>query len=400
MNKGKVGQLLKGDAFRSVLASVIAALLGLLAGLIFMICINPGSAWDGFLGLIEGGFRNGARGMGNVLFYSTPIMMTGLSVGFAFKTGLFNIGATGQYTMGLFFSIMTAYYLHGNWFVCILAGILGGMLWGFIPGLLKALFNVSEVITSIMTNYIGMFLVDMVIRGSSIAYDREYARTFPVPDAANIPKVGLDKLFPASYANGGIMIAIVMAIVVYIVLNKMNFGFELKACGMNKHAARYAGINQNMKIILSMVIAGGLAGLGGALQIQAGAGCYYAPINALQTYGFDGIAVALLGSLNPIGIIFAGMFLAHVERGGLVLQSLGFSPDIVDIIIGVIIYFSAFALIFKNAIPKIIRKINKRKAQKSTAQKSIEQTSTEQKVTEQTSAEQTSTEHVADREEA
>ena len=356
--------IVKSNGVNSIVASIMAIILGLLAGFLIMLLVNPANAFAGFQKILQGGLSTGTRGIGNMLFYATPILMTGLSVGFAFKTGLFNIGATGQYTMGLFFSLLAGYYLEGGWVVCLLAGMLGGVLWGAIPGLFKAFLNVNEVITSIMTNYIGMYLVDMFIIKSSIMYNSEYGRTFPIPEHSNVPKMWLDKLLPNSYANGGIIIAILIAVVIYIVLTKTQLGFELRACGTNKNAAKYAGISEKNRIVLSMLIAGGLAGLGGALQIQSGVGNYYTPTNNLQPYGFSGIAVALLGTSNPIGIIFSAMFFAFIQQGGNSLQALSFSADIVDIIIGIIIYFSAFALIFKGYFAKLFANNNSSKPQK------------------------------------
>lgn len=204
-----------------------------------------------------------------------------------------------------------------------------------------------------------MYLVDMLIldvpKIKSALYEVDYGRTYVLPDSANLPKLGMDKLFPRSNANAGFFIAIAIAIIIWFVLNKTKFGFELKACGMNKDSARYAGVNEKRTIVLSMVIAGALSGIGGALQIQAGAGNFYSPTNLLAVNGFNGIAVALLGVSNPIGIIFAGLFFSHLQQGGLYLQALGMTADIIDIIIGVIIYFSAFALIIRSYIPRIIK---------------------------------------------
>lgn len=219
-----------------------------------------------------------------------------------------------------------------------------------------------------MFNYIGMYLVDMLIKGNGTIFDFTRARTRLLPIESNIPKMGLDKIFPSSNMNGGILIAILAAIIIWIILNRTVFGYELKACGFNKHAARYAGMNAKRNIILSMVIAGGLAGLGGALMILAGASNIYEPINQLAANGFNGIPVALLGMSNPLAIILAGLFISHLQRGGYYIQLLNFSPELVDIIIAIIIYFSAFALIVKNLLAKIIKNIReKRHAQEEKA---------------------------------
>ncbi len=355
-NEAKLLTVARGGTFQSIFASVIAAICGLLFGLVLMMAVDSSVAFAGFKSLIRGASASGIKGVGNTLFFSVPIIMTGLSVGFAFKTGLFNIGSVGQFTMGMFFSLYAAYHFNAGWVVCLLAGMIGGMLWGAIPGIFKAIFNVNEVITSIMTNYICMYLVDMIIKKDPIMYDSNYGWTYSLSDHANLPEWGLQEIF-GGYINSGIIIAIVIAILMYIILNKTTLGYELKACGTNKSAARYSGINEKRNIILAMVIAGGLAGLGGAMEIQAGAGNYYSPVNAMRSEGFDGIAVALLGVSNTIGIIFAAIFFSHLEQGGIYLQAVGYSSDIIQVIMGVVIYFSALALLFNGIIPKLIAKI-------------------------------------------
>lgn len=360
----------KSKGMNSFVSSLLAIVLGLLVGLIIMICINPSEAFAGFGKILAGGFTGGTSGIANVFYYATPIICTGLSVGFAFKTGLFNIGATGQYTMGMFFAMYVAFMWQDAipssmlWIVCVLAGMVGGALWGVIPGIFKALLNVNEVITSIMCNYIGMYLVDMLIKGNSTIFASERQRTNYLPVDSNIPKMGLDKLFPGSNINGGIIIVIIVAVIMWIVLSRTTFGYELKACGYNKNASKYAGMNAKRNIILSMTIAGALAGLGGALMILAGSSNIYEPINNLAANGFNGIPVALLGMSNPLAIIFAGLFVSHLQRGGYYIQLLNFSPEIIDMIIAIIIYFSAFALIIKNYLGKFLAKLRRDKADK------------------------------------
>jgi len=294
--------------------------------------------------------------------------MTGLSVGFAFKTGLFNIGASGQLLVGGFVAVFVGHNATGVpgpllWIVALLAGMIAGALWGAIPGLFKALLNVHEVIACIMCNYIGLYGVNYLIKNSNI-YDSLKNQTVNIPQAA-IPKWGLDTIFfemkgkfvDASSVNGGIFIAILLAIAVYFLLNKTTFGYELKACGFNRDASRYAGINEKRSILYSMVIAGALAGIAGGLMYLAPAsGLHICVEEILSPQGFNGISVALLGMSNPIGIIFSGLFVAYIGLGGYYLQKLNYMPEIIDIIIAAIIYFSAFALLVKNLIASAGRK--------------------------------------------
>jgi len=382
-NKDNFKTMFKSKGMNNFYSALIAIACGLLVGLIVMLFINPLQAFAGLGNVIAGGFSGGTEGIANVFYYATPIIMTGLSVGFAFRTGLFNIGATGQYTMGMYFALYAAFMwqnvIPGKllWVVCVLMGLIGGALWGIIPGLFKAYLNVNEVITSIMFNYIGMYLVDMLIKNNGAMFTATQQRTKIPPINSNIPKMGLNHIFPNTNINGGIIIAIIAAIILWVILNKTTFGYELKACGFNKEAAKYAGMNARQKIVVSMMIAGSMAGLGGTLMILAGNSNIYEPINQLAANGFTGIPVALLGMSNPLAIVLAGLFVSHLQRGGFYIQLLNFSPEIIDIIIGVIIYFSAFALIVKNLLAKLTAK-NKGKPKKQKSKKLSAQTAGEQ----------------------
>lgn len=349
------GRLLGGvSKSAGPISSVGAIVIGLLVGLIVLITSNPAKAFEG-LGWILGGSLQSSKDIGNVFYFATPLIMTGLSVSFAFRTSLFNIGASGQFIMGAFGAIFVG--VNGaalgefQWVVALLAAMFMGALWAVIPGVLQAYRNVNVVISCIMTNYIGMYLVNMLIKAT--VYDSYTNRTLSVAPTANIPKLGLDSLFPGSSINGGILIAILFAVILYILLNKTSFGYELKACGFNRHASRYAGINEKKAIVLSMVISGAMAGVGGGLLYLAGSGKYISVEDVLAVEGFTGISVALLGMSHPIGTMFAGLFIAYITVGGSYMQLSGFVPEIIDIITAVIIYFAAFALIVRNVLKRI-----------------------------------------------
>lgn len=369
-NKFSISTILQNKSVSSILAPIFAIVLGLLFGYLIIFIVSPNNSMKVFSVILQGGFSKGLKGVGEVLYKSVPLIFTGLAVAFAFQTGLFDIGASGQYTIGFCASLFTAFYLQDKvtgsslWIICLLAGMIGGMIWGAIPGLFKALLNVNEVITCIMTNYIGLYLVDMLIRDNPLVYNFNSKWTKVIPENANVPKWGLDKIFARSSVYGGIIIAIVIAIIINIILKKTKLGYELKACGFNKEAAKYAGINQNSRIILSMIIAGGLAGLAGAMNLQSGVSYTYAPINAMDQTGFNGIAVALLGGNDPIGTIFSAIFFAHIKQGGFYMQTLGVKSEIIDVIVGAIIYFSALSLIIKTYLPIIAKKIEKKKLAK------------------------------------
>lgn len=340
-------------------SSILAIICGLLFGLVILVVSNPGQAFYGFMMVLQGGFTDGIQGIGQMLYLATPIIMTGLSVGFAFKTGLFNIGASGQFTAGAFAAVFVGvkftFLPPGvHCLAALLAALLAGALWGLVPGFLKAFFNVNEVIASIMMNYIGMYLVNMLIQRT--VYDQVKNQTLPVAAGANLPKAGLDKLFPGTNINIGILIAILFVVIIYIILNKTTFGYELKAVGFNKDASKYAGINEKKSIIMSMMIAGAIAGLAGGLLYLAGTGKHIEVKDVLGSEGFTGISVALLGLSHPIGVLFSGIFIAYLTAGGFYLQLYEFSTEIIDIIVAVIIYFSAFALIVKSMIGKFQKK--------------------------------------------
>ena len=230
-----ISQYIGLSSFASALMAIV---LGLIFGFIVMLIAAPNNAIAGFRYIALGGLNR----IGDVFYFATPILMTGLAVGFAFKMGMFNIGASGQYTMGMLFALLVGFMwdlpngLH--WIVAILAGMFGGMLWGFLPGFFKAFMNVHEVISSIMFNYVGMYIVDMVVQGSSTMYISTMTRTRYLPGTAQIPRLGL----AGSNVNLGIIIAIAIGIILYIVLQKTTFGYELKATGYNKFASDYAGI--------------------------------------------------------------------------------------------------------------------------------------------------------------
>lgn len=351
-------KFLKSNGFFDLSSSLIAILGGLLFGFIIIVVSNPEFAVEGFLSLLTGGFGDGLVGIEKTIYYAVPIMMTGLSVGFAFKVGLFNIGTPGQFIVGAF----TAVYI-GNqwtwlppeihWLVALLcAGIAGG-LWALVPGVMKAYLNVNEVISSIMMNYIGMYVVNYTL--SLTILNTMTSQSNPPAASAIIPKMGLDQIFPGNYINGGIIIALICVAVIYIILNKTTFGYELKACGFNADASKYAGINSKRNIVLSMVIAGFLAGIGGALTYLSGVGKHIELVDVLAPEGFNGIPVALLGLSNPIGVALASLFIANLNVGGTIMQMYGFIPQIVDIIVACIIYFSAFAMMIKIWLRKRVK---------------------------------------------
>ncbi|NLI54512.1 MAG: ABC transporter permease [Clostridiales bacterium] len=341
----------------SILASLISIGIGLVFGLILLVILNTKAAGGAFVSLVTTGFRSSDK-FAKVLYQAAPLIMTGLSVGFAFKTGLFNIGATGQYTVGAAFALIGAIQFQLPWYVCVLLSLIGGAFWGVFPGLFKALFNVNEVITSIMFNWIAMFAVNLTINNLPMMLAKYWGgaqmdRTANLAQAnpsALIPRLGLDTLMHSNYMNISIFIAVIFALIAWVILSKTTFGYELKACGYNRNASLYAGINAKRNIVFSMVIAGAFAGVGGGLYFLAGTG-QYTLLKQLLAAGFNGIPVALLATSNPIGTIFSAFFVSYIQVGGDAMQP-DFVKEIIDIIISVIIYLAAFALLTRELLSR------------------------------------------------
>lgn len=354
-------------AIFSISASLISILIGLILGLILLFIFDNDRAMVGFEALVGTGVSTPEK-FAKVLYQAAPLILAGLSVAFAFKTGLFNIGAPGQYTIGAFCALFAAIVLGTPWYVSLIFAMIGGAIWGILPGLFKAHFNVNEVITCIMLNWIGLFLVNLLVSNIPQMLQNYWAgsitnRTVNLALVekfygvqTTIPKAGLDTLLGgSSYMNISIFIAIGIAIITYIILNKTTFGYELKACGFNKNASTYAGINAKRNIVLSMIIAGGIAGIAGGIYFLSGTAEYVLEKN-LMSMGFNGIPVALLASSNPLGVIFSSLFISYIQVGGEALQRYQFSSEIINIIISAIIYLSAFAFLIKLFIEKIFSK--------------------------------------------
>ena len=379
---------LQSDGFKSVAASVLSILIGLAVGSIVIVIVGLASknlslsaAWDGIRIVFAGLFSTGrdASGaltwgfnptnIGNMLFRAAPLIMTGLSVGMAYKTGLFNIGAPGQYLMGTYVSLAIALGVPSDtvspaviWLLAFLGGTLAGAVWGVIPGMFKAFLNINEVLACIMTNWIAANLVTWLFDISNFKNVTESTKTGYIYktsyNGVATAKMGLDKIFPNSQVNGGILIAILCAVGIYILMSKTTFGYQLKACGSNRHAARYAGIADKRNIVISMAIAGALSAAGASLYYLSGnTEFFWSTYQSLPGIGFNGIPVAMLASCNPIGIIFTAIFMSTLDISGLQLTNLtAYNEYITDVIIAVIVYLSAFALVIKMWIGKIGRK--------------------------------------------
>lgn len=359
----RISRFLLNERKQDKIVPFLSILLGFLIGAIILavFSFSPALAYGK---LVQGAF-GGVKRFGNTLLAMTPLILTGLSVGFAFKTGLFNIGASGQMLMGGFFGTYIGVVVQLPKIIhlpfAVITAVLFGALWAAIPGILKARLNIHEVVTTIMMNWIAVwsvnYFVPELIPGH---YDTESA---VIASSASLRVEWMSALFAKSYVNLGLFLALGAAVIIWIVLEKTTFGYELKAVGYNQHAAQYAGIKVKRNIVLSMMISGALAGLAGAT--------YYLgyttnmKIGELPSLGFDGIAVALLGLNSPVGIVLAGGLFGMMNAGKGFMQTATDVPnELVPIIMGMIIFFAATNQLIKIWIKKIGRLLSHKSEKK------------------------------------
>ena len=354
--------LLKNNGVQSLIASLLCIVLGMLIGYIVLLFINPTGAGEAIITVMKN-FLNYNRAdtqlkyLGNTLVKTAPLLMCALSILFAYKVGLFNIGASGQYTAGACAALYAALQWHWSWLPCMLLAIAAGCVMGAIVGLLKAYCNVNEVISGIMLNWIMLYTANMILANVKEPTSPYTIQMRSFGSAAVLPTLGLDKLFnDNTYVTLAIPLAIILAIVVDVVLNKTRFGYELRATGNNKFAAKYCGMAEKRNIILTMVIAGALSGLGASLLYQSGYEQWQVTASSVPAMGFNGIAATFLGGLNPIGTIFASFFIQHITSGGAYVDKTIYCSQISDLISAIIIYLCGFVLFMKYAMNTAIAK--------------------------------------------
>ncbi|WP_430785825.1 ABC transporter permease [Virgibacillus flavescens] len=333
----------------NILVPVISVILGLISGAILMLIFgyNP---IDGYLALWNGAFGD-MYFMGETIRQITPYILTGLAVAFAFRTGLFNIGAEGQVIVGWLaaiwvgLSIDAPIYIHLP--LAILAAAVAGGLWGFVPGILKAKLGVHEVIVTIMMNYIALYTANAVVR-NVITDSKDSTET--IPASASMASEWLQQMTFYSRMHYGILLALFAAVIMWFIIEKTTIGYELRSVGFNNHASKYAGMNVQKNIILSMVISGAFAGLAGASE-GLGTFGYMSVQSGFTNLGFDGIAVALLGANTAVGVIIAAILFGVLKVGALNMPLEANVPsELVDIIIAIIIFFVASSYIIRWAI--------------------------------------------------
>ena len=356
---------LKNDAVQSLIASLLCIFLGLLIGYIVLLFINPAGAWNAILAVLKNFLKssNPARRLtlfGATLARTAPLLMCGLSVLFAYKVGLFNIGVAGQYVAGVCASLYAALAWGWGWFPCLLLAIVAAAALGAIVGVLKAYCNVNEVISGIMLNWIALYVTNMILATKGQEASHYTLKLKENAPQALLPGIGLDKLLNNDKVTIAIPLAILMAVVVYIVLNRTKFGYELRATGGNKNAAKYAGMAEKRNIILTLVIAGGLAGIGGAMLYLTDIEQWSVTETSVPGMGFNGIAATFLGGLNPIGTIFSSFFIQHITDGGPNVDTTYYCSQISSLISSIIIYLCGFVLFLKTALNRSLAKSNEK----------------------------------------
>ncbi len=360
-------KILKKEGVQAFVASIICILLGLLIGYIVLLCINPEGASESMIAVIKNFMtaKKVARRwklFGNTLAKTMPLVMCSLSILFAYKVGLFNIGAAGQYVAGACASLYAALAWGWGWIPCILLAIVAGALMGAVVGLLKAYCNVNEVISGIMLNWIALYTTNTILSTVKEAASPYTQYLDKINPSSLLPTLGLDELTGSDYVTIAVPAALIIAILVQVVLEKTRFGYELKATGNNKNAAKYAGMAENRNIILSLAISGALAAVGASMLYLSGYMRWECTQSSVPGMGFNGIAAAFLGGLNPIGAVFASFFIQHITDGGVYVNTNFYCSQISDLIASVIIYLCGFVLFIKLTMKSVIARKEEKQA--------------------------------------
>ena len=361
MNRIKMffSSLLKKDATKTVITSLWCALLGLIVGFLILLCINAQEAGYGMSSIMGNFliFKNADNRLdyfGQTLAKAAPLIAMSLSILVCYKAGLFNLGASGQYSVAVLVISFMGVGANLPWWLVMVVAMIAGALWSMIAGALKVFFNVNEVISGIMLNWIALYLVNGILSANATVWDSTHSEAFTISGESNahIPTIGLDKLFAGNSIVGlGMVLILVVAIAIFVLFKKTTIGYEIKAAGLNGDAADYAGISKVKNILIATAISGALAGFAASLNLQNGFTSWRLS-SAPPLIGFQGISAAFLGGLHPIGVIFSSYFIEHVTEGGSMITDLGFAPEVASIITSVIIYLSGFVAFLKEMMRK------------------------------------------------
>ena len=347
----KVEKFLQGAFFRTV----ISILVGFAVGAIFLLAvgIDPAVAYGNLFSSI---FAT-PKSLSYCVVYATPLIIAGLSVAFSFRTGVFNIGAEGQFVVGSMAACVVGILVPAPSFIlvplCIVSAAAAGALWGAIVAFLKIKWGINEVLSMIMFNWIAFYLSNFIADMPAIKSDGGSEATKNVQEAAMItlPEEWIKSMGLCNSISWGIVIALVLAIVVYIVIEKTTLGYQLKAVGSNRNAAEYGGINANRAVLTALAISGAMGGIAGATNLL-GLGSRISIFSGQEGYGFQGISVALIGASHPIGVFFGGLFYGAIKYGGSKLNLIGAPSEVVNVIMGTVVFFIAISHVFKFAMNK------------------------------------------------
>ncbi|WP_024866556.1 ABC transporter permease [Butyrivibrio sp. FCS014] len=353
MGKKSSEGFLSKPAVQSTLAALLCIVIGLLVGYVALLIINPAGATEAIITILKNYFTYPTKAaamkyLGNTLVKAAPLLMCALSIQFCYQAGLFNIGAAGQYVAGAGAALFCALQLKMPWIICLLAALIAGGIFGIIVGLLKSYLNVNEVISGIMLNWIGLYTVNMLLSGVKETASPYTVQVASVNKGAILPSLGMEKLFSNNkYVTIAIPLAILIAILLKVILSMTVFGYEIKATGIAKDAAKYSGMKEKRNVIITLFIGGALAGLGAAFLFLTGYEQWSVTQSSVPGMGFNGIAATFLGGLDPIGTIFASYFIQHITSGGSYLDKNIYPSQISDFISAIIIYLCGFVLFFK-----------------------------------------------------
>ncbi len=359
--------LLRRDSFQTLLSSLVCVLGGLIVGYLVLLFIEPRGASEAIFAVMKSFFRYPGslklKYFGQTLVRSVPLLMCALSVLFAYKVGMFNIGVAGQYVAGACAALYAALAWNLPWYLCLILAMAAGAVLGAAAGFLKTQCNVNVVISGIMLNWIMLYLTNLLlgtVKSPTSPYTKSLQGTNP---GALLPNLGMGRFFNNERSvTIAIPLAVIMAVLIWVVLNKTKFGYELKATGNNYNAARYAGMRENRNIILTMMIAGALAGMGAGLLYLTGIEEWETTIASVPAMGFNGIAVAFLGGLSPLGSILSAFFIQYITFGGGNVDLQVYCSQISSLISSLIIYLCAFVAFFKFFIQARIRRNDEKKA--------------------------------------
>ena len=335
----------------TVIHIILSILLGFVVGALFLVAmrLSVGAAYGRLISSVTS-----LKGFSYVVVYAVPYIVAGLSVAFSFKTGVFNIGAEGQFVVGSMAAALCGILLPDLPKpilipLCFLAAMVVGALWGSVVAFLKVKWGINEVLSMIMFNWIAFYLSNFIAGIPAIHSEGSAEATKNISANASIllPKDFIKSIGLAPTANWGILVAIAVMLIVWFIIEKTTLGYELKAGGSNRFAAEYGGINVNRSIVTALAISGALAGLAGSLQLM-GMGNRISIFSSQEGFGFAGIVVALMGCSNPFGVFVAGLFYGALTYGGSKLNLVGAPTQLINVIVGTVVFFIAISVIFSN----------------------------------------------------